>query len=318
MSHPRILAFVLAGGQGSRLMPLTAEQAKPALPLTDGCRLIDFVLSNLLLSRVQDVVVLAQYKPDSLLSHVESAWRARFAAIGGRIETRLADEHSAGGGFRGTADAVHQNRSLIADREPDLVGVFAADHVYRMDVRQMVQSHRAHRADLSVAAVQVPIETASSFGIIAVDEAGFILRFEEKPAQPPALPQNPNMAFASMGNYLFEPDVLLELLEGNARRGGKDFGYDILPSLPATVRAHAYDFIDNRIPGLRRCEQRGYWRDVGTVAAFTEAIREITLPAGRFVLNNPRWPILGEFEHGLVVTRPRGSSRARPLSTERV
>lgn len=324
MKTPRIIAFVLAGGQGSRLMPLTAEQAKPALPLTEGYRLIDFVLSNLLLSRVGEVVVLAQYKPASLVSHVGAVWSSRFAAIGGRLQTRVAECSDDTPGYQGTADAVYQNRSLIAQYDPDLVGVFAADHVYRMDIRQMARSHRDHRADLTVAAVQVPLASASSFGVIGVDRDGMITQFTEKPVEPPPLPHDPSVAFASMGNYLFEPSALLELLTANARRGGTDFGYHVLPNLPPVMRAHAYDFAGNRIPGLRPWEDRGYWRDVGTVSAFAETIREISAPRGRFVLHNPRWPILGEqtgyatvpVQAGRVQSRSMRSRTTRPTTAQ--
>lgn len=293
MRAPDILAFVLAGGQGSRLLPLTEHDAKPALQLRDGYRLIDFVLSNLLLSGIQKVYLLAQYKPDSLIAHLRSVWLDRFNTQGGFIHIVIPGNEQPGEQFRGTADAVFRQRHLIEQHRPDLVAVFAADHVYRMDVRQMARAHRAADAHLSIAAVPVPIAAASSLGVLVVDDRHHIVRFEEKPERPTAMPGDEQHAFASMGNYLFDPQVLCELLEANAARGGIDFGYDILPRLPSGLRALAYDFSRNRIPGLRRWEVKGYWRDVGTVPAFREAVHEVSAPRARFELHNPRWPILG-------------------------
>ncbi len=293
MKTPDILAFVLAGGQGSRLHPLTASQSKPALQIRDGYRLVDFVLSNLLLSGVRRVYLLAQYKPQSLISHVQTAWTDRFEAAGGFIQIRVPSSALAQDQFQGTADAVYRNRELIDQHQPDLVAVFAADHVYRMDVQQMARWHRKHHAHLSVAAVPVAIDDARSLGVIATEGDGRIVRFEEKPRQPTALPDDPTQAYGSMGNYLFEPHTLIELLEENVRRGGSDFGFHILPNLPFGLRAFAYDFSANRIPGLRPWEVRGYWRDVGTLPALRQATREVSLPRAALELMNPRWPILG-------------------------
>ena len=293
MKTPDILAFVLAGGQGSRLHPLTADQSKPALQIRDGYRLVDFVLSNLLLSGVRQVYLLAQYKPQSLISHLQAAWSDRFEAVGGFVQILLPSSELVQDQFQGTADAVYRNREVINRHRPDLVAVFAADHVYRMDIRQMAQWHRKHHAQLSVAAVPVAIDDARSLGVIATEGDGRIVRFEEKPRQPTALPDDPSRAYGSMGNYLFEPHALIELLEENARRGGSDFGFHILPNLPLGLRAFAYDFSSNRIPGLRPWEVRGYWRDVGTLPALRQATSEVSLPRAALELMNPRWPILG-------------------------
>ena len=197
MDSPRILALVLAGGQGARLRPLTETEAKPALPFGDHCRIVDFVLSNLFNSDIRSIYVLAQYKPRSLVVHIEQAWVGRLAAHGGFIETMLPEEAPGGGSpFAGTADAVHRCRSLIEKEAPDVVAVFAADHVYRMDVRQMVDFHVVAGAQASIAAVPVPLSKASSFGIIAVDERAQVLEFEEKPARPTAIPTDPGRAYA--------------------------------------------------------------------------------------------------------------------------
>ncbi len=310
MKTPEILAFVLAGGQGSRLHPLTADQSKPALQIRDGYRLVDFVLSNLLLSGVRKVYLLAQYKPQSLIEHLQAAWTDRFAAVGGFINIIVPSSALAQDQFQGTADAVYRNRSLINRHRPDLVAVFAADHVYRMDVRQMVQWHLSRHARLSVAAVPVAIEDARSLGVIATESDGRIVRFEEKPRQPTAMPNDPTRAYGSMGNYLFEPDTLVGLLEENARRAGSDFGFHILPNLPAGFRAFAYDFSANRIPGLRPWEVRGYWRDVGTLPALRQATSEVSLPKAALELANPRWPILGS---AAIAQTARVPARSAPV-----
>ena len=225
MASERILGFVLAGGEGSRLRPLTLERAKPALGFAGGYRLIDFVLSNLVNSGVDPIYVLAQYKPSSIVEHVAAVW-------GPRIRPLLPARPE---GYSGTATAVQQNMSVIERAAPDLVAVFAADHVYRMDVRQMAAFHRVRRAQVSVAAVAVPIESARAFGVIVTGSEGRVLQFQEKPRRPRPLPDHPDRAYASMGNYLFDPGVLAQALGEMQRRGGKDFGHDVLPCLPGAI-----------------------------------------------------------------------------------
>ena len=294
MNSPRILAIVLAGGEGTRLRPLTEAQAKPALPFGDDRRLIDFVLSNLFNSDIRSIYVLAQYKPRSLVVHIEQAWAGRLAAKGGFIETMLPEETpGAGTQFAGTADAVYRCRGLIEKEAPDVVAVFAADHVYRMDVRQMVEFHFAAGAEASIAAVPVPLGRASSFGIVAVDEGERVLEFEEKPARPKAMPADPARAYVSMGNYLFEPATLLQSLEQGARRGHTDFGHHLMPVLAHRRRTFAYDFSTNWIPGLRPWEERAYWRDVGTLDAYRDALRDVAGGWPRLELRKPEWPIHG-------------------------
>lgn len=285
MSSKRILAFVLAGGEGTRLRPLTRERAKPALGFAGGYRLIDFVLSNLVNSGIDPIYVLAQYKPDSVLEHIAAAW-------GTRVKVLLPRSGN-GQGYTGTATAVQQNMDAVARGRPDLVAVFAADHVYRMDVRQMAGFHRARRAQVSVAAVTVPIECAPSFGVIVARCDGMVSEFQEKPERPRPLSGDPDHAYASMGNYLFDPDVLARALGDMQRRGGTDFGHDVLPYLPGRYRVFAYDLAENVLPGVRPYEEPAYWRDVGSLPALIAARKDVLGARPRFKLRNPSWPIHG-------------------------
>lgn len=286
--------MVLAGGNGTRLHPLTAEHAKPALPLAAGYRIIDFVLSNLVNSGISPIYVLLQYKPQSLIEHIRTAWAPWSRGPEPAIAVVLPQTNGVSTGFRGTADAVYQNLHLIERHKPDLVAVFAADHVYRMDVRQMARFHQERGAEVSIAAVRVPIAQASAFGIMAVGPTGELHEFLEKPERPAPIPADPDRAYASMGNYLFSPRVLVELLEEASRHGGTDFGHHILPQLPRRRRAWAYDFASNTVPGVQPFEERGYWRDIGTVDAYQAAQRDVQGPLPCFSLVNAAWPIRGD------------------------
>lgn len=288
-AHKKILAIVLAGGEGERLRPLTIAHAKPALPFGGTFRLVDFVLGNLVNSGIESIYLLAQYKPESLIDHINANWKfapndpQRFISV-------VLPQYEQGGHFRGTADAVYQNLALIERHAPDLVAVFAADHVYRMDVRQMVEHHSKCDADVTIAATQVPIEQASSFGIISAGHNGEIWDFQEKPEAPLAVPFNPACAYASMGNYLFNTRVLVDELERAERCGETDFGRHLFPRLIHDYRVHAYDFSGNIIPGGLAHEEPAYWRDVGTLKAYIDAHQDITGDAPLFNLQNPHWP----------------------------
>jgi glucose-1-phosphate adenylyltransferase len=295
-----IVAMVLAGGEGTRLHPLTAEHAKPVVPFASGYRLVDFVLSNLVNSRISTIYVLAQYKPESLLKHISAAWAPWFQDGEGTVKTLLPRSNTLGGSFKGTADAVYQYLDLLQAHSPDVVAVFAADHVYRMDVRQMVAFHGERRADVTVSAVSVPLGQASSFGIVATAADGRVSEFQEKPQRPAAMPGSPARAYASMGNYVFDPQVLEEALHEARRRGDTDFGRDILPRLCRTHRVYAYDFADNHVPGTQEHEEPAYWRDVGTLAALAAAQQDAMGNPPRFNLWNRRWPIRGEFDAALL------------------
>ena len=295
-----IVAMVLAGGEGTRLHPLTAEQPKPAVQFASGYRLVDFVLSNLVNSRISTIYVLAQYKPEALMNHIATAWAPWFADGEGTIKTLLPRSNTLGGQFKGTADAVYQCLDLLHAHSPDLVAVFAADHIYRMDVRQMVAFHREQRADVTVSAVGVPLAQASHFGCLVTDKDGRISEFREKPQRPPAMPSDPTRAYASMGNYLFDPEVLEQALLEARRAGDTDFGRDVLPKLSRTHRVYAYDFAENQVPGVQETEEPAYWRDVGTLAALAAAQQDAMTNPPRFNLWNRRWPIRGEFDAALL------------------
>ena len=237
--------------------------------------------------------VLVQYRSQSLIEHLRRAWR-----IGGRIKENFItvvppQMKARGGWYEGTADAMYHNLNLIQDFAPDLVAVFGADHIYRMDIGQMIQCHLEHAADVTVAARPVPLHAAKGFGIIDVDREGRIVGFDEKPKQPKAMPDDPEQAFSSMGNYVFKTDVLLRSLEQDASRpGSHDFGREVIPRLLATHRVQAYNFLDNQIPGLKPYEERGYWRDVGTLDSYWQSHLDLLGEAPIFDLRNPSWPIL--------------------------
>ncbi|MBU1190867.1 MAG: glucose-1-phosphate adenylyltransferase [Gammaproteobacteria bacterium] len=296
----KVVAFVLAGGQGSRLYPLTAERSKPAVPFGARYRIIDFALSNLINSGIRAVYLLVQYKAQSLIEHVRKAWEIspllpdQFVTV---VPPQM-DEHSQI--FRGTADAVYQSLRLIKLYRPDLVVVFGADHIYRMDVRQMIWFHREHQADVTVSALPVPLAQASSFGVIAADSDGRIQEFQEKPAQPRSMPNDPTRAYASMGNYIFNARVLVQALIEAHERGETDFGAHVLPRLLRTHRLYAYDFTTNDVPGLRPYEERGYWRDVGTIDAYFDCHKDVSGEDPRFDAFNPQWPIYSSNYQGPV------------------
>ena len=285
----RVLAMVLAGGIGSRLHPLTAERSKPAVPFSGRYRIVDFVLSNLVNSDIHAIYMLVQYKSQSLIEHASHAWGLSHVFPGQFIAIVPPQMREGQEWFQGTADAIYQNINLIETHAPDMVAVFGADHIYRMDVRQMIDFHRDNNAHVSVAAIPVPLQQASDFGIIDADAKGLIKGFLEKPANPPSMAGDPTRAFASMGNYLFDTQVLLEALESAKQRGETDFGKHILPRMINTHRVFAYNFAQNRIPGIRTYEEAGYWRDVGTIDAYFAANQDTLGREPRFNLFNPRW-----------------------------
>jgi dTDP-glucose pyrophosphorylase len=229
MKQPKILAFVMAGGEGSRLSPLTSDNSKPSLPFGSRYRIVDFVLSNLLNSGIQSIYMLVQYKSQSLIEHVRKAWVVS-PMRNEEFVTVVPPQMMRGGDwFQGTADAVYQNINLIQLHNPDLVLVFGADHIYRMDLQQMVDFHREREADVTVAALPVPLAEASAFGVIDTDTPGRVREFQEKPANPPPMPSDPTRAYASMGNYLFDAKVLVKALKEANERGEHDFGQNVLP-----------------------------------------------------------------------------------------
>lgn len=291
MLPTKILAMVMAGGEGSRLHPLTAQRSKPSIPYGARYRIVDFVLSNLVNSQIHAIYLLVQYKSQSLIEHIRKSWVIS-PVIPDHFVTVVPPQMREGPEwFQGTADAVYQNLALIEQYEPDLVAVFGADHVYRMDVSQMVAFHLESSADATIAALPVPIGQASAYGIIATDGSGRVLEFQEKPACPRSMPGDPGRAYASMGNYLFKTDVLLAALRDAHRRSEHDFGRHVLPCLLRTHGLFAYDFSNNRVPGAKPYEEPAYWRDIGDIDVYFAAQQDLLGLEPRFDLFNPRWPI---------------------------
>jgi len=286
-----VVAMVLAGGEGSRLAPLTQERSKPAVPFGGRYRIVDFVLSNLVNSGIRSIYLLVQYKSQSLIEHINRSWVLSSIVPDHFITVVPPQMREGPEWFQGTADAVYQNLNLLAYHGPDLVAVFGADHVYRMDLRQMIDFHRDSGAAASVAALRVPVEQASAFGVIAVDQDGRIRDFVEKPQNPPTMPGDPTHCLVSMGNYLFNSDVLVKALHQSNERGENDFGRHILPRLIRSHRVYAYDFSTNHVPGLREYEEQDYWRDVGTIDAYFDANQDVLGAEPRFNLFNPRWMV---------------------------
>ena len=288
---PRVLAFVMAGGEGTRLHDLTAHRCKPAVPFNGKHRIVDFVLSNLVNSEIYSIYLLVQYKSQALIEHVRESWTmARF--IPDHFVTVVPPQMRHGPEwFQGTADAVFQNLHLIQTLQPDLVAVFGADHIYRMDVRQMIDAHLERRADVTVAAIPLPVEQSGSFGIVHTDADMRIREFEEKPATTRSMPGRPGYAMASMGNYIFSREVLCEELERAKEQGESDFGKHLLPRMTKTRRLFAYDFADNEVPGIGEFEEHAYWRDVGTIDAYFEAHMDTLGARPRFRMTNTKWPI---------------------------
>lgn len=300
MKKTRILAMVMAGGEGSRLHPLTAERSKPSVPFGARYRIVDFVLSNLMNSGIHAIYLLVQYKSQSLIEHVRKAWVLP-PILPEHFITVVPPQMRRGQvWFQGTADAVHQNLNLIRQHRPDLVVVFGADHIYRMDVRQMVQFHLDNGAEATVAALPVPLKQASAFGIIDADARGRVRAFLEKPSNPPPMASDPTRAYASMGNYLFNADVLEQALIECHERGENDFGKHVLPRLTEGGRLYAYDFGQNRVPGVRDYEEHAYWRDVGTLDAYYEAHMDVLGLNPRFDVFNAQWPIFSSNYQGPV------------------
>ncbi len=300
MQSDRIIAFVMAGGQGSRLQPLTAARSKPSVPFGARYRIVDFVLSNLVNSQIQTIYLLVQYKSQSLIEHVRKAWTIS-PLLQNQFVTVVPPQMRYGEHwFQGTADAVHQNFNLIEEHRPDLVAVFGADHIYRMDIRQMVAFHKEMGADVTIAALPVPLRDARGFGVIAADAEGRIQAFEEKPANPTPMASDPSQAFASMGNYIFSTEVLAKALRDAQEAGETDFGGHVLPRLLRTHRLYAYDFSTNEIPGIQPYEDRVYWRDVGNIDAYFDAHKDVLGAEPTFDMFNPQWPVFSSGYQGPV------------------
>jgi glucose-1-phosphate adenylyltransferase len=293
MPETSVLGIVLAGGAGTRLSPLTADRAKPAVPFGGLYRLIDFALSNLANGGIRKICVLTQYKSHSLDRHISTTWRMS-ALLGNYVTPVPAQQRLGPHWYTGSADAIYQSMNLINDEQPDIVIVIGADHVYRMDPTQMIDYHQAHGAGVTVAAIPVPRQEASAFGIVGVGKDGrTIEEFLEKPADPPPLPDRPDESYASMGNYVFDTNVLVDALRKDADDDSSrhDMGGNIIPMLVRDGSAQAYDFLTNKVPGATE-RDTGYWRDVGTLDSYFDAHMDLCAVEPVFNLYNDHWPIL--------------------------
>ena len=293
MTQLRVLGIVLAGGAGKRLAPLTADRAKPAVPFGGLYRLVDFALSNLVNAGCLRICVLTQYKSHSLDRHVSKTWRMS-VLLGNYVTPVPAQQRLGPYWYTGSADAIYQSLNLINDERPDLVVVVGADHVYRMDPQQIIDQHVAGGAGVTVAAIPVPRAEATEFGVIGVGADGrSIEAFLEKPADPPARPGHPDQALASMGNYVFTTDVLVDALRKDAADDSSrhDMGGNLIPMLMRDGLAQVYDFAGNKVPGASP-DDAAYWRDVGTLDSYFDAHMDLCAPTPKFNLYNDRWPIL--------------------------
>jgi glucose-1-phosphate adenylyltransferase len=293
MYDQRVLGLVLAGAAGKRLAPLTDDRAKSAVPFGGLYRLVDFALSNLANAGIFRICVLTQYKSHSLDRHITTTWRLN-SLLGNYVAPVPAQQRLGPRWQTGSADAIYQSLNLIHSERPDLVVVFGADHVYRMDPRQMIEAHLAWGAGVTVAAIPVPRASAASFGVVRAAADGHrIEAFLEKPADPPARPGPPHEAFASMGNYVFDREVLVEVLRADADddSSGHSIGGDIIPMLARDGAAHVYDYLENKVPGADG-HDHGYWREMGTLDAYHDAHMDLCAVQPVFNLYNDKWPIL--------------------------
>jgi glucose-1-phosphate adenylyltransferase len=289
----RVLGFVLAGGKGTRLYPLTKERAKPAVPFGGRYRIIDFVLSNLINSGIYSNYVLIQFKSQSLLQHLRDGWESNSLLKSHFIIPVPAQMRTPGETwYRGTADAIYQNINLIEQADPHLVVIFGADHIYRMNIREMIEFHEQKRAQATVAAIPVSKQYSAEFGVIETAPDGTILAFHEKRGDAPTMPGDPEQVYASMGNYIFSTQLLLKELYADAAKedSSHDFGRDVLPNLIGRAQMYAYDFQTNRIPGDPP-GQPAYWRDVGTIDAYYEANMDLRTVSPVLNLYNRQWPL---------------------------
>lgn len=289
----KVLGIVLAGGKGTRLYPLTKERAKPAVPFGGKYRIVDFVLSNFINSGIYSIYVLTQFRSQSLLQHLSEGWQ-----FGGLLKNQFiipvpaqmrSKEET---WYQGTADAIYQNINLVEQARPDVVAIFGADHIYRMNITHMLQFHEERNAAATVAAIPVSRKLASEFGVIEADAEGRIIAFHEKKADAPTIPGDSERVYASMGNYVFSRGTLLEELLNDAEdeQSTHDFGRDILPSLVKRAKVYAYDFQTNKIPG-EPPEAGAYWRDVGTIDAYYEANMDLRAVSPELNLYNRQWPL---------------------------
>jgi glucose-1-phosphate adenylyltransferase len=323
MNSKRILGMILAGGQGTRLAPLTSRRSKPAVPFGSKFRIIDFALNNFLNSGIYAIYVLTQFKAQSLTEHIQRGWRFGSGLLADYFITLVPAqmyrfEELGPVWYRGTADAIYQNLHLVEHHDAENVAIFSGDHIYKMNVAHMLEQHESSRADITVAAYPVPLADATRFGVIQVDGRGRITEFQEKPREPRPMPNRPELALSSMGNYIFRRKVLHELLELGARTEGSqhDFGKDVLPrALRDGYSIQAYDFHHNPIPG--QSGPNTYWRDVGTLDAYHEASMDLVSVNPEFDVFNPEWPLrtASEFSPPAKFVHEAGERVGRALNS---
>jgi len=318
----KVVGMVLAGGRGSRLHPLTWRRTKPAVPFGGKYRIIDFALNNMVNSGIYGIYVLTQFKAQSLTEHIQRNWR--FGGFLSDYFITLAPaqmylyEELGAEWYRGTADAIYQNIHLIENHAADIIAIFSGDHIYKMDISHMVEAHLDNQADISIAAYPVPVPEASRFGILQVDNDLRITEFQEKPQNPRPMPGRPTQALASMGNYLFNADLLIDLLKRDAARqeSEHDFGKDVLPmALDEGLKLFAYDFAQNPIPG--QVGANTYWRDVGTLKSYWEATMDLVAVEPEFDLHNYDWPLRSsaEFSPPAKFVHEVGDRRGQALNS---
>ncbi len=286
-----VLGMILAGGEGRRLYPLTRDRAKPAVPFGGKYRIIDFVLNNFANSEIYKIKILTQFKSDSLNRHITRGWPMP-PLYNHYIDLVPAQMRTGGVWYQGTADAIYQNLNLVYDDNPEYVAIFGGDHIYKMDIRQMLTYHQEKEAELTIAAIPVPVDKASEFGIIEINRDYRVIGWQEKPKDPKEMPDRPGWALASMGNYIFNKDTMIDELVGDAEQetSAHDFGKDIIASMYQRRDVYVYDFFQNTYAGMQE-EERGYWRDVGNIDAYWESNMDLVTVSPVFSLYNPEWPI---------------------------
>lgn len=284
-----VLAMILAGGEGTRLQPLTNTRSKPAVPFGGSYRLVDFVLNNFVNSDILRIFVLTQFKSQSLYLHMKKAWVIN-GIPGCFIDQIPAQMRMGKRWYDGTADAIYQNIGFVEASQPEHICVFGSDHVYKMDIRQMIDFHKSKKAALTVSAIRVPIKKARAFGIIEVDENNRMIGFEEKPICPKSIPGDPEHALASMGNYVFNTETLYDVLKEDSENNSSthDFARDIIPNLFPKAPVYVYDFSTNRIANEKNV---GYWRDVGSIDSYWQTSMDLLEDNPKFSLFNPSWPL---------------------------
>ena len=293
MTKSNVLAMILAGGEGKRLYPLTRDRAKPAVPFGGRYRIIDFVLNNFINSGFFKIKVLTQYKSDSLNKHITRGWTLS-PFLNQYVDLAPAQMRTGNDWYKGTADAIYQNIFHITDEDPRYVCIFGGDHIYKMHVDQMLDFHKENNADLSISGIPIPIEEASEFGIMEVDENWRLINFVEKPNyRPKSIPGNPNMCLASMGNYIFDKEILLDALNRDAQKqdSSHDFGKNVIPMLLSEGKnIYVYNFAQNSFPGMTKAEQ-GYWKDVGSIDAYWQANMDLLSYNPELNLYSKDWPL---------------------------